>query len=557
MPYTWATLKSEVRSQLFPEGEASNLVTAHDKFFLDAIMDIQRWCECAQQDNTDIVPQCSTFYRCGITVLDKPRGAIKSVSVIDKINPSTLLEDPTQPDDFCTEIFYSQISHCHVDCYWQASKRMGCCLPIGLFFGFPCHKANFPVPTDAGLPPGLPVLPLGYHYPQTSTDRTHGRANGGRWAIERDQIYIIPWLQSTESVVIKWDGIKRIWNDGDPVDQDPDLSRAILEYVRWQDADKFGHDESQAAAAAQQYADALAKLIHECREETRIRGCEPSLARFSSQTITNLYYNDSPQSATVNCPAGQTGNPVTVTIPSGTVSSTVSVADANAKALTQAQSQAQAQLVCTTPPPTFTNTVAGNFTAICTSDDQHPPPTGTPVTVNIPIGTVTSTVSVQDANDQAQVQAQAQAEAQLKCIYWNKATTVTLTCPNNPAITGTGTVAAKTYSSSDQSLADQLATNAATLLAQTDLTNKGCTAGSFFNTQQQATATNHCAFGGKPCTVTLTVIVPAGTFSASDQNTANQYAINTAANYAAMWGQQMCQLGLCGTFTAHYPTRPF
>jgi len=84
---TFGQLKKDIRDQIFPDGESSNLVKSHDKSFIDAIIDIQKWVACAQQNNTSLFPQCSTFYKCGMTVIDSaPRGIIRSVSVIDK-NP--------------------------------------------------------------------------------------------------------------------------------------------------------------------------------------------------------------------------------------------------------------------------------------------------------------------------------------------------------------------------------------------------------------------------------------------------------------------------------------
>lgn len=57
-------------------------------------------------------------------------------------------------------------------------------------------------------------------------------------------------------------------------------------------------------------------------------------------------YANTEQSYTAECPEGETGDSVTVTIAAGTVLSAVSVADANATALAIAQSQAEEQLEC-------------------------------------------------------------------------------------------------------------------------------------------------------------------------------------------------------------------
>lgn len=61
-----------------------------------------------------------------------------------------------------------------------------------------------------------------------------------------------------------------------------------------------------------------------------------------------IYTNDE-QTYTASCPDGMLGNPVTATIPEGSVTSTVSHEDANAQALAQAAEQANSQLVCVYP----------------------------------------------------------------------------------------------------------------------------------------------------------------------------------------------------------------
>jgi hypothetical protein len=70
-------------------------------------------------------------------------------------------------------------------------------------------------------------------------------------------------------------------------------------------------------------------------------------------------FTNTQQSYTATCPSGTTGTAVTKTIPAGTVTSSVSQADADAKALNMAQQQAQAAIVCTPnqPPSGGGNTI--------------------------------------------------------------------------------------------------------------------------------------------------------------------------------------------------------
>lgn len=83
MSQTWGNLKAEQRKIIFASGEASNLIAAHDAAFVAAIIDLQQFCDCLRSDNVSIFPQCATFYNCGITTFDAPRGRITGLSVID------------------------------------------------------------------------------------------------------------------------------------------------------------------------------------------------------------------------------------------------------------------------------------------------------------------------------------------------------------------------------------------------------------------------------------------------------------------------------------------
>jgi len=105
---TLAELKAELRRNLYPTGEADNLVAAHDSMFIEALVDIQTAVACQQVNNITVVPACNTVWKCGRTIFDKPRGKLKRVAVIDKINQTTGREDADVANDYCSEIEYRQ-----------------------------------------------------------------------------------------------------------------------------------------------------------------------------------------------------------------------------------------------------------------------------------------------------------------------------------------------------------------------------------------------------------------------------------------------------------------
>lgn len=617
MPFTFLNLKQAVRAEVWPAGEARSRRPAHDKWFLDALIEIQRYVECFQQNNTDLIPHCATLFNCGLTSFDFSRAMIKQLSVVNA--PGVALADLTQtstdvfkvdeslpsdsfpgypntvnsgingffasvtappsvrfdyvtpavvtaytldlivedganevpfllegsndsstwntvdsrlitfaadeprhtltvevdnatafryyrlsvgvvgdsftttfgalgffysltftgylpsdlvgPIDWCSVIPYDQVDFCHIQSYLGRSRQAGCCLPPHLFFGLPLAcmsgKGVVPVPTDEGLPPGLPILELGYKYPQTSTDAKR-RAFRGVWANDRGRIYIAPWIQSSETVVLKWDGIKRSYSDDDPVDPDPQFVRAVKLFVQKEYERDDNRDYVAADRIEREFNIALQGLWKDCHDETTIRACEGSKARAASP-ITALYYNDA-RSFTAHCPTGQTGDPVTVTIPAGTVSSSISKQDANNLAAAQAQEQATAQLSCVTSPTMYHNR-AVTGTASCVQEEGAPMPDGAPVTVNIAANDprFDSTISDDAATAAAQAEADRQAAEGLSCTFWNRFQTYTAECTGvGPDVTKTR--AAHTVSNDvSQDLADAAALNEAKVEAEAEL----------------------------------------------------------------------------------------
>lgn len=468
----FAELKA-TRLEIWPNGEQENLVTVHDRFFINALYDLQNNVTCLQSNNTDVYPQCSTYFNCGMTVLPAPRGHILSVSVIDKIDPYTGLESAEADDDWCRRIYYQQVDYCHLMAYSRACQSCSGSLStiieglIASIFGPFSLKNTYPKPTDEGLE-SQPPLPQGFHYPQESTD-AGGRSASGVYAIHNGRIYIAPWIQSTETVVIEWSGIKRNFSDADLVDDDPKFVQAVMSHVKWQHEKNFGdpeaakmlHVELWGTPQTTSTVGLIPELIHECMEENRKRSCDEALgngrsgggARGMAPTSIStggsgtIFYNER-VSYTASCPAEQTGESVTVVKEAGTVTSVLSQADANAKAMAAAQQEANSRLVCSDAPAQYYNTPQ-TYTANCpAASEGTPAAVGSPVTITIPAKAYVSAISQQAANDAALAAAQAQAEGLLQCTFWNEEQTYTAECPEGTAGADvTKTIAAGTFSS--------------------------------------------------------------------------------------------------------------
>jgi len=101
-----------------------------------------------------------------------------------------------------------------------------------------------------------------------------GRARYGYYAIHRNRIYAFPYLHSSETLVIEWDGLKRDWGDDDLVSDEPEVYRALRLYVSKEMSRDYDRDLNAYQTQAIEFQEALRDLIHECREETRIKAQE-------------------------------------------------------------------------------------------------------------------------------------------------------------------------------------------------------------------------------------------------------------------------------------------
>lgn len=142
-----------------------------------------------------------------ITAFNQPQTS-GSINVAITVTAGSLLSDQ---DDWCSKVYYEQIEYAYIERYVRACSN---CNANNLWavanavaanlFGSWRDKRRYIPPTDIGFE-NLPPLPHGFHYPQTSTD-AGGRSRGGVFAIKHGRIYIAPWIESSESGVVEWDG---------------------------------------------------------------------------------------------------------------------------------------------------------------------------------------------------------------------------------------------------------------------------------------------------------------------------------------------------------------
>ena len=238
---TLKILQEAIFSQVFADHQPDNLVPSHKQIILEGLAEIQKWVPCEQQRQANVILFCNTFVKCGLTVVPRPRGIIQRVYTVAN-------------EDWCDPVFMRQGTLAEVECYQ-----------------YDCR--TFTEPDNEGMP----RLPLGFKRAEASGDSEFGRARSGMFAIQDDNVYISPRIQSNERVVIEWAGIKLAsdWTEYDPVSDALDFRKALKLFLQYGHERDYGDLQTSLAYHNHQktgtFDEALADLMWQCREETRIR----------------------------------------------------------------------------------------------------------------------------------------------------------------------------------------------------------------------------------------------------------------------------------------------
>ncbi len=273
---TFKEFTDTLRQEIWPSGEPRTLRATHTKSFMAALTDLQKNIPCVQQYNFSTYPKCARYWEDAASVVDMPNGVIRRVF--------TIANDSWRDKVYIWPSNYYQVQR------WQ--KRL------------------FEAVTPANL--GMSELPQGFKFDDGTVDSTIGRARVGIWAVHRRRIYVAPWLQSNETLVVEWDGIKDIWADTDGLDDNwwtIDYQETIKLYVRWQHEQNYGEIGLGRAFKAE-YEQKRGDLMLACQEklaQQQQREIPESIGFLTSDEIEDDEAPDA-EGGFVNCLIGDWGD---------------------------------------------------------------------------------------------------------------------------------------------------------------------------------------------------------------------------------------------------------
>jgi hypothetical protein len=249
MSKTVEQLKNQITAQVFPSGAPENLVapvidgtiSPIDGLFDEAFAEIAKWVAGERENHSNTIPFLETYYKCGMTAVTVPRGIVRRVY--------TVVEN--EEKQWCDPVFYK-----HEE--WPAPEDWA---------------RNYLFPTDSSAAQGdggiRPADPSTDYYPDAPTV-AYPRARTGIFSIYDSRLWVAPWLQSNEVLIVEWSGIKTEWDDADLINPDQDYAKAVKLYIQFAFERDYG-DRTRAADFKALFAEALADLMWEDRERTKKR----------------------------------------------------------------------------------------------------------------------------------------------------------------------------------------------------------------------------------------------------------------------------------------------
>lgn len=243
---TFELFVSDISRTIFPEGEAENLVANHRKYITDALIDLQQKVPCLRTQHRDRISMADTFTECNASVYSAPRGFISQIYAVTQ-------------DNCCAKRYFQPVDWDEMEQMLKDNRNCGTLIePTYYYYSDAYGYTDYP---EYGC--------LYYGDSSGATDLTF-RPNTSFSAMKDGQLYLFPWLQSNEVLVVEWDGIKRSWKDTDEVLFDREVQDAVEHFLDRRSATREDCDLQRIQLAQADYDTLVAKQIWQCRRERRI-----------------------------------------------------------------------------------------------------------------------------------------------------------------------------------------------------------------------------------------------------------------------------------------------
>lgn len=246
---TWEEIRDFMRAELWPplstgaiSAEPKSLRNVHNAYFQEAATDLQNCVPELRVNNVEVISFGASFFECGLSLVAQPVGIIQQVFTILDVKGDT-------EHDWCSKVWFAPRTYTEVLLWTKNYLLMNPEISEG------------------------DIYSNGVRHADVSADSTCGRARSGFWSLNNKWLYLTPWIQSNEKIVILWDGVKDRWVNSDVLDAEwwgTQVREAIKYFVMWKHELFWGCKE-HAPIWEREYNNKRADIMHDYALRSRPR----------------------------------------------------------------------------------------------------------------------------------------------------------------------------------------------------------------------------------------------------------------------------------------------
>lgn len=243
-----------VRRSAFPDGEAEEMVTTHNAYIQDALINLQTFVPCLADNNVEFYSKADLQEWCNVDFVTVPRGEVAVVYAF-------------KPDKVCRKLFFIPKSLGFINC-WIDEQR---CVTCG----------DQDEPDDISRSPLCNDMVYGDYAcgdDGTNVDESDCAFKNSRryFAVgPNNSLMVAPRLPCGYSLAVHWMGIKYKYESTDPLPDDIDLQQTVVKQLLAQRALFQDHDPALYDRIMHpingEFTVARSQMIHRCTRERRIK----------------------------------------------------------------------------------------------------------------------------------------------------------------------------------------------------------------------------------------------------------------------------------------------
>ena len=245
---TFQEYLNDILLRVFPDGHSQRLRGRYSAWLRDFFIEAQRYMPQLQEAHREYIGQDATFFSCGSAAFTAPKGKIIGL-------------ETRRPTDNCDRVaaeFYPQSAYQRLV---DRKVESGCNgdAPYGYY---EVGSTYFE----------YPELPLGLKHATPEVD-LRDRSRERFYSVFDGYVWTYPVIQSTETAVLRWRGVKTNWGSTDEIpwkDESGDEGRRVMSraelYLQWKAKLYDDCDENGAMTFKSLYDRAFAELKVELKD---------------------------------------------------------------------------------------------------------------------------------------------------------------------------------------------------------------------------------------------------------------------------------------------------